>query len=64
VGTKAALTGGYHLAFWVAAALVAVSVAIALFVLEPVDGAHGAGGQAQAAAEGGADAPLAGISPG
>jgi len=35
-GTKAALTGGYHLAFWVAAALVAVSVAIAGFVLKPV----------------------------
>ena len=34
--TKAALTGGYHLAFWVAAVLVAVSVAIAVFVLEPV----------------------------
>jgi EmrB/QacA subfamily drug resistance transporter len=35
-GTKAALTGGYHLAFWVAAGLVAMSVAIAVFVLEPV----------------------------
>jgi MFS family permease len=64
VGTKAALTGGYHLAFWVAAALVAVSIAIALFVLEPVHGGHGAGARAEAPAEGGADAPLAGISPG
>jgi EmrB/QacA subfamily drug resistance transporter len=35
-GTKAALTGGYHLAFWVAAGLVAVAVAIAALVLEPV----------------------------
>jgi EmrB/QacA subfamily drug resistance transporter len=33
---KAALTGGYHLAFWVAAALVLVSIAVAVFVLEPV----------------------------
>jgi predicted MFS family arabinose efflux permease len=32
---KAALTGGYHLAFWVAAGLVAVSIAVALSVLEP-----------------------------
>jgi MFS family permease len=35
-GTKSALTGGYHLAFWVAAGLVVVSVAIALLVLQPV----------------------------
>jgi EmrB/QacA subfamily drug resistance transporter len=35
-GTKAALTGGYHLAFWVAAALVAVAVGIAALVLRPV----------------------------
>jgi hypothetical protein len=35
-GAKAALTGGYHLAFCVAAGLVAVSVAIAVFVLQPV----------------------------
>ncbi len=33
---KAALTGGYHLAFWVAAGLVLVSIAVAVFVLEPV----------------------------
>jgi hypothetical protein len=32
----AALTDGYHLAFWVATALVALSVAIAMFVLKPV----------------------------
>ncbi|MCW2597230.1 MAG: hypothetical protein QOH52_899 [Pseudonocardiales bacterium] len=35
-GLKAALTGGYHLAFWVAAGLVGVSIAVAVFVLEPV----------------------------
>jgi EmrB/QacA subfamily drug resistance transporter len=35
-GEKAALTGGYHLAFWVAAALVALAVAIAALVLKPV----------------------------
>jgi MFS family permease len=34
--TKAALTGGYHLAFWVAAAVVAVAVVIARTVLKPV----------------------------
>jgi EmrB/QacA subfamily drug resistance transporter len=33
--TKAALTGGYHLAFWVAAAVVAVAVVIARTVLKP-----------------------------
>ncbi len=34
-GTKDALTGGYHLAFWVAAAVVAVAVVIAKTVLRP-----------------------------
>jgi EmrB/QacA subfamily drug resistance transporter len=34
-GTKAALTGGYHLAFWVAAGVVAVAVVIAKVVLRP-----------------------------
>jgi len=33
--SAAALTGGYHLAFWVAAALVAAAIAIALLVLKP-----------------------------
>jgi EmrB/QacA subfamily drug resistance transporter len=33
--TAAALTSGYHLAFWIAAALVAVCIVIALTVLEP-----------------------------
>jgi MFS family permease len=32
----AATVGGYHLAFWVAAVLVLVSVGIAAFVLQPV----------------------------
>jgi len=31
----AALTGGYQLAFWIAAALVAVAVVVALAVLRP-----------------------------
>jgi MFS family permease len=30
-----ALTGGYHLAFWVAAALVAVALAVVLLAVEP-----------------------------
>lgn len=33
-----ALTGGYHLAFWVAAALVVAAIAVALVVLEPEAG--------------------------
>jgi EmrB/QacA subfamily drug resistance transporter len=33
--TAQALTGGYHLAFWIAAALVAVAVAVAATVIEP-----------------------------
>jgi EmrB/QacA subfamily drug resistance transporter len=33
--TAAALTGGYHLAFWIAAALVAVGIAVSLTVLRP-----------------------------
>jgi EmrB/QacA subfamily drug resistance transporter len=32
--SAAALTGGYHLAFWIAAALVACSIAVALLALE------------------------------
>jgi EmrB/QacA subfamily drug resistance transporter len=36
-GAKAALTGGYHLAFWVAAAVVAVAVLIARTVLRPAE---------------------------
>jgi EmrB/QacA subfamily drug resistance transporter len=34
-GSKAALTGGYHLAFWVAAAVVAVAIVIARTMLRP-----------------------------
>lgn len=33
---KSALTSGYHLAFWVASGLAVLSIAVALFVLEPV----------------------------
>ena len=33
-GTAAALTGGYHLAFWIAAALVCASIVVALSVRE------------------------------
>lgn len=32
---KAALTGGYHFAFWVATGLIAVAVLIAVFVIKP-----------------------------
>ncbi len=35
-GVAAATVGGYHLAFWIAAALVLVSVGIAALVLQPV----------------------------
>jgi EmrB/QacA subfamily drug resistance transporter len=35
-GPKAALVGGYHLAFWIAAALIVVAVVIAATVLQPV----------------------------
>jgi MFS family permease len=35
-GAKAALTGGYHVGFWAAAVLVALSVVVARFVLQPV----------------------------
>jgi EmrB/QacA subfamily drug resistance transporter len=34
-GAKDALTGGYHLAFWTAAALIVVSIVVALTVLAP-----------------------------
>jgi EmrB/QacA subfamily drug resistance transporter len=33
--TAAALTGGYHLAFWIAAALVVAAIVVALVVLQP-----------------------------
>ncbi len=36
-GTMAALTGGYHLAFWIAAGLVAVAIAVAGTVLRRGD---------------------------
>jgi EmrB/QacA subfamily drug resistance transporter len=39
---KAALVGGYHLAFWVAAALVAAAVVIAKWVLQPISAPAGA----------------------
>ena len=34
-GTAAALTSGYHLAFWIAAGLVVAAIVVALTVLEP-----------------------------
>jgi MFS family permease len=34
-GTAASLTGGYHLAFWIAAALVVAAIGVALAVLRP-----------------------------
>jgi hypothetical protein len=36
-GAAAALTGGYHLAFWIAAGLVAVGIAVAGTVLRSGD---------------------------
>jgi EmrB/QacA subfamily drug resistance transporter len=36
-GTMAALTGGYHMAFWIAAGLAAVAIAVAGTVLRPGD---------------------------
>ena len=35
LNTQAALTGGYHLAFWIAAGLVAIAIAVAAAVLRP-----------------------------
>jgi hypothetical protein len=40
--TAAALTGGYHLAFWIAAALVVAGIAVALTVVQPQGEAAGA----------------------
>jgi hypothetical protein len=39
---SAALTSGYHLAFWIGAALVAAAIAVAAIVLQPAP-AHGHG---------------------
>jgi len=36
-GTLAALTGGYHLAFWIAGGLVVVAIAVAVAMLRPGD---------------------------
>jgi len=36
-GTAAALTGGYHLAFWIAAGLVTAAIAVAGTMLRPGD---------------------------
>ena len=44
-----ALTGGYHVSFWIASALVVLAVLVAVTVLEPEDRA-----QEHAAADGGA----------
>ena len=42
----AALTGGYHVAFWIAAGLMAVALVVALVVLRPQGGAqHGHAGE-------------------
>jgi hypothetical protein len=35
--TASALTSGYHLAFWVAAGLVVVAIAVAATVIQPVE---------------------------
>jgi hypothetical protein len=40
--TAVALTSGYHFAFWIGAALVAVAIVVALAVLRPESAADGA----------------------
>jgi EmrB/QacA subfamily drug resistance transporter len=55
----AALTGGYHLAFWIAAGLVAVAIVIAVVVLQPERPVSAAGENEQELA--GADRELAGV---
>jgi len=52
-GRAAATVAGYHLAFWVAAALLVVAVAIAAFVLQPVaaPSSEAAGAPAEAEAQ-------------
>jgi hypothetical protein len=39
--TASALTGGYHLAFWIAAGLVVVALAVTALVLQPEEAAAG-----------------------
>jgi hypothetical protein len=34
-GQAAALTGGYHVAFWIAAALIVASIVVGIVVVEP-----------------------------
>jgi MFS family permease len=46
---SAALTGGYHLAFWIAAGLVAAAIAIAAAALRTPPAGHQVGGTASAA---------------
>ena len=46
-----ALTSGYHLAFWIAAALVVAAVVVAWFVLEPEPEGAGAHGRSPAVGE-------------
>jgi hypothetical protein len=41
-GGAAALTSGYHLAFWIGAALVGAAIAVAVIVFEPKDRQEGA----------------------
>jgi EmrB/QacA subfamily drug resistance transporter len=50
--TAAALTGGYHLAFWIAAALVVAAIVVALVVVQPeAEAAEQIEGDAEPAAE-------------
>jgi EmrB/QacA subfamily drug resistance transporter len=49
--TAAALTGGYHLAFWIAAGLVACALAVAVLALPPERGLQEAGAEAVGAAQ-------------
>ena len=58
--TASALTSGYHLAFWVAAALVGCALAVVLTAIEP--GRAGAGASAPAQAPGSEAAAAEGVS--
>ncbi|MDX6650960.1 MAG: hypothetical protein QOJ97_2911 [Solirubrobacteraceae bacterium] len=49
--TASALTGGYHLAFWVGAALVVAAIAVAATVIQPTKPGEGHGAQPEAEAE-------------